>query len=223
MIQEMTRKEVTTSARVALLVLAVVMLLSAVLALPSRTRAEEAQATDATEVLMFDWNKPVTKGMGGFAQYKPLSAFPQFPNGNWVTPVNYAQGTLYFRAKVLSMPKQPSGMKLGFCFWQQTPKWGEECTPNPSVPSNGTEARWSVRMNDLFEINRQSINWAYPRWKEGFVVRNSRGKPVSNKLNFNWSGENPDNWYPMNIHFTVVLVAPGGGAPNWTKYGWPTP
>jgi hypothetical protein len=223
MTQETTRKGASTAVRAVLLALTVVMLLGAVLALPNRTRADEAQATAASQMLVFDWNKPVQIGMSGFAQYKPLSAFPQFPNGNWVAPVNYIQGTLYFRAKVISIPRQPRGMKLGFCFWQNKPKYGEECTPNPSVPTNGTEARWSVRMNDLFEINRKPIDWTLPRWKAGFVVRNSKGKPVSNKLNFNWSGEDPAAWYPLNIHFSAVLVAPGGGEPNWTQYGWPTP
>jgi len=35
----------------------------------------------------------------------------------------------------------------------------------------------------------------------------------------NWGGQNPDNWYPLNIHYTVVLVL-DGGEPNWSQYGW---
>jgi len=216
------KKAIPAWARIGGLALALVFVLTLVLAAPARLRAETPLATNATQMLMFDWNKPVIRGMSGFAQYKPLSNY-NMPNGNWVSPVNYTNGTMYFRARVLSIPQNQPAMKLGFCFWQLKPNWGEECTKNYPVPGvPGSEARWSQSFGSMAKIGGQAaaINWTQPRWKEGFVVRGRRG-PVSNKLNFNWSGENPDHWYPMNIHYTVVLVAPGGGAPDWTKFGWP--
>jgi len=206
-------------ARAAILAVVVMVVLGVALAAPARTRAEGEVAN--AQMLVFDWNKPVTIGMSGFAQLKPLSAYPQFPNDNWVSPINYTAGTLYFRAKVLSIPQNQPGMKLGFCFWQQRPKYGEECSKNQPVAGvPGNEVRWSQSFQSLAKINRAPINWTQPRAMEGFVVRNSRGKPVSRKLGMNWNGENPLKWYPLNIQFSVVLVAPGGGAPDWTQYGW---
>ena len=219
MIPQMTSR-MPAWVRGALLALVVMVLAGLALAAPARLRAE-GDATNSSQLVVFNWNKPVTIGMSGFAQYKPLSAYPQMPNGNWVSPINYTQGTLYFRARVISIPQQQPGMKLGFCFWQQTPGWGEECTKNYGVPGvPGTERIWSQTFSSMAKINRAAINWTQPRWKEGFVVRNSRGKPVSKKLNFNWSGENPAHWYPLNIHYSVILVAPGGGAPDWSQAGW---
>ncbi len=218
MTQPITRKLSATS-RAITLALAVLMLLGVALAAPARLSAQTTTAANATEMLVFDWNKPVLKSHSGFAQYKPLSSY-NFPNGNWVSPINYVNGTLYFRARVLSIPKNQPAMKLGFCFWQNKPKFGEECTKNYALPGvPGSELRWNQSFKSMNKINKAAINWTLPRWKAGFVVRGPKGL-VSNKLNFNWSGENPDNWYPMNIHYTVVLVAPGGGAPNWTQYGW---
>jgi len=211
----------STRSRAVLLAVVVMVMMGLALAAPARLRAE-GDATTAGEMRVFDWNKPVTVNYSGFAQYKPLSSFPQFPNGNWVSPINYNNGTLYIRARVISIPKNQPSMKLGFCFWQQKPKYGEECTKNYALPGfAGSEGRWSQSFGSMAKINGAAINWTQPRWKAGFVVRGPRG-PVSNKLNFNWSGENPANWYPMNIHYTIVLVAPGGAAPDWTKYGWPT-
>lgn len=206
---------------------------------PTRTPTATATATasptpgpsptpglTSDEKLVFDWDKEVIQNMGGFAQYKPLSAYPQYDNGNWVIG-NFQNGTLYFRAAVKRMPTadgQP-GMKLGFCFWQQIPVYGEECSKNYAVPGvPGTDMSWTQTLGSFAEINAATIDWSQPRWKAGFVVRNSRGKPVSNKLNFNWSGEDPTKWYPMDIHYTVVLVAPGGdGFSGWQNYGWTTP
>jgi hypothetical protein len=221
MTQQTTTRKLSTGARLVMLALVAMMLLGVALAAPSRLNAQATDATNATQMLVFDWNKPVMKSHSGFAQYKPLGAFPQFPNGNWLSPINWTNGTLYFRVKVLSIPQNQPKMKLGFCFWQSAPRYGEECTKNYALAGvPGNEGRWSQSFGSMTVINKAPINWALPRWKEGFVVRNGR-TPVSGKLNFNWAGQNPDNWYPMNIHYTVVLVAPGGGAPNWTQYGWP--
>ena len=108
-------------ARITVLAVIVVALMAAVLVLPGRARAE-GSATNNTEILVFDWNQQVTRGMGGFAQYKPLSAYPRFPNGNWLSPVDFTKGTLWFRSKVKSIPVHQPHMKIGFCFGQQNPK-----------------------------------------------------------------------------------------------------
>jgi len=197
------------------LAMALVILFGVALTVPAGL---QAQGNQADEKLVFNWNQPVLKAHSGFAQEKPTIAAH---NGNWTVPPNFANGTLYFRARVISIPKQQPGMKLGFCFWQQKPKWGEECSKNTPVAGvPGTDVTWTQTLSSLNAINGDHINWAFDRWKQGFVVRNARGKPVSNKLNFNWSGENPANWYPMNIHYTVVLVAPGGSFSGWQNYGW---
>ena len=201
------------------LALALLVLLGLALAAPARLRADTPAATNATEMLVFDWNKPLTKGYGGFAQYKPLSKFPQLPNGNWLSPVNWTKGTLYFRVKVLSIPVNQPSMKLGFCLWQLNPRYGEECTKNYAVPGvPGTERRYSQSFSSMNKIGGAAINWASPRWKEGFVVRGPKG-PVSPKAGMNWGGQNPADWYPLNIHYTAVLVI-NGGEPNWSQYGW---
>lgn len=218
MTQPITRK-LSATTRAITLALAVLMLLGVVLALPARLSAQTSTAANATEMLVFNWNKPVAKSDGGFAQYKPLSAYPQYNNGNWLSPVNWVNGTIYFRAKVFSIPKNQPSMKLGFCFWQNKPKFGEECSKNISVPGvAGTERRWSQTLKSFNKINGAAINWALPRWKAGFVVRGPNG-PVSPKAGMNWGGQNPDHWYPLNIHYTAVLVI-NGGEPNWSQYGW---
>jgi len=189
----MNTRRLPIATRAIMLALALVFLLGVALAAPAQLRAQDAPtAANATEMLVFDWNKPVTKNYGGFAQYKPLSAFPQLPNGNWLSPINWANGTIYFRAKVFSIPKNQPSMKLGFCFWQNSPKYGEECSKNTSVPGvPGTERQWSQTLRSFNKIGGAAINWALPRWKEGFVVRGPKG-PVSPKSGMNWGGQNPN-------------------------------
>lgn len=176
--------------------------------------AQTAEAASAQakkkELLVYDWNKPITQAQSGFAMDKPPRA-----NGNWINPVNYAGGTLYFRAHIKSIPQNQPGMKLGWCFWQQQ---REQCKGNRVAGVPGTIVTWSVPVNNMWKKNGVSINWAQPRTKNGFVVRNSKNDPVSDKANFNWSGENPAHWYPMNIRFTVVVVAKGATFSGWNNY-----
>lgn len=210
-------------ARIGLAAAVVVVLMAAILVLPGRAHAD-ADAAATGEILIFDWNRVMTMGMSGFAQCKPVEACKlpgnkPMPNGDWSSYKN--GGTLWMRANVRSMPKgstQP-GMQLEICFWQTRPKYGEECTTRNRVPGiPGTDVVWSQPFNDIWDP--YPIDWTQPRWKEGVVVRNAGGRPVSKKVYPAWSGENPKKWYPIDLRFTVVLVPEGGSEPDWTKYGW---
>jgi hypothetical protein len=154
--------------------------------------------------------------MSGFIMDKPPTGAA---NANWVSGqyANFAGGTLYFRARIVGIPQNQPGMKLGFCFWQAE---RENCRGQKVNGIPGTEATWTAKPNDMWEKNNKPVNWAQPRGKHGFVVRNSKNKPVSAKAGFNWGGENPDHWYPMQIHYTVVLVRAGGTFDGWQNYGW---
>lgn len=175
----------------------------------AQSDAVEANAL-ADEMLIYDWNKPITRAEGGFAMDKPPRA-----NGNWVNPVNFAEGTLYFRAHIQDIPENQPGMKLGFCFWQQK---RENCKGNRVAGVPGTISTWSVPVKNMWKKGGNPIIWTQARTKNGFSVRNSRNDPVSDKANFNWSGENPADWYPMDLRFTVVVVAKGGTFSGWDHY-----
>lgn len=185
--------------------------------------APKASAGNGTadEILLYNRGSKsspftVTESLGGFIVDNPP---PGAANANWVTGqyANFAGGTLYFRARIISIPKNQSGMRLGFCFWQQK---RENCKGTSIAGVPGTEKTWSFGLNNMWKKNGQPIIWSQPRNRDGFSVRNAKNLPVSNKANFNWSGENPKDWYPMNIHYTVVLVKAGGTFDGWQNYGW---
>ncbi len=164
------------------------------------------------EMLIYDWNKPITVAEGGFAMDKTS----QFLKQNWLTPTNYADGRLYFRAEIKSIPKNQPDMKLGFCFWQ--PGQRENCKGNnvPGVP--GTVSEWDFSPRDMWKKSGKEIDWATPRKKMGFSVRDGQNDPVSDKTSSNWGGNIPTEWYPMNIRFQVVLVPKGATFSGWQNY-----
>lgn len=161
-------------------------------------------------MLVFDWNGPVTKEKSGFVVDNPPIA-----NGNWTAPINFAEGTLYFRAEIRSQPVPQDEMRLGFCFWQGD---AENCA-GAEVPGRpGTIVTWSRPVKDLYKANGLAVIWSLPRGRNGFAVRNAKNDPVSDKQGWNWSGENPDEWYPLDIRFTVVVAEKGAGFSGWDNY-----
>ena len=166
------------------------------------------------ELLVFDWNKPVTKADSGFAV-----DIPPLANGDWTSPVNYAGGTLYFRAEIRSQPVAQDRMRLGFCFWQRVDKVDyENCSGEPVPGKPGTVVTWSVPVAELWKKEGRAIIWSQNRSRNGFAVRNRNNLPVSDKQGWNWNGEDPDAWYPLDLRFTVVVVEKGAGFSGWDKY-----
>lgn len=169
-----------------------------------------AAADVAGELLVFDWNKPVTTAQHGFPWDKPPKE-----NGNWVSPINYAGGTIHFRAQVNSMP-QPKQMKLQFCFWQFK-NTRETCSRTQQI-TVGQTVTWSQPLMGMWKKDNRQLDWTKPRDRNGVAIKTIKGKPVSNYSGWNWSGENPNEWYPMNMRFTVVVVRQGQAFSGWDNY-----
>lgn len=169
-----------------------------------------AATTVEGELKIFDWNKPVQKSDRGF----PWDRSPDY-NFNWVSPVNYAGGTIYFRAEVRSMPR-PEPMKLQFCFWQF--KNARETCSQLKPIQVGQTITWSQPLRGMWKKNGTQLDWAKPRDRNGVAIKNAQGKAVSNYAGWNWNGENPADWYPMNMRFTAVVVQQGKAFSGWNNY-----
>ena len=192
-----------------LLLVLCLLMMGSIAAVQAQSEAP-ASAKVAGELLVFDWNKPVTTAQHGFPWDKPPKA-----NGNWVSPINYAGGNIYFRAQVFSMPK-PQSMRLQFCFWQFR-NTRETCS-RTQVIAPGQVVTWSQSLKGMYKKENRQLDWAKPRDRNGVAIKNMNGKPVSNYSGWNWNGENPSNWYPMNMRFTVVVVRQGQAFSGWDNY-----
>ncbi|MBK7218087.1 MAG: hypothetical protein IPH95_13815 [Candidatus Promineofilum sp.] len=178
------------------------------------TPSPTATLPPGDELLVFDWNVPVTKEHRGFPWDNPPLAGA---NINWTTPINFAEGTLYLRVEIFDQPV-PQSMKMEFCVWQANNTL-ENCTARAAVSGQtGTVVTWSTAVKKMWKKDGQPINWAQPRDRNGVAIRNSQGDPVSNYNNWGWSGEDPDEWYPLDMRFTVVVVEKGAGFSGWDNY-----
>jgi hypothetical protein len=180
---------------------------------PTNTPKPTATLQVGEELLVFDWNKLVEQSHHGFPWDLPPM---ESANGDWTTPINFAEGTLYIRAEVRGMPTHKD-MQLQFCFWQFV-NTNEECTSLQPISFTGNTVvvTWSQKVDSMWE--KSPIDWTQPRHRNGVAIKNSAGKPVSDYSNWNWNGEIPTEWYPMDLRFTVVVVEKGKGFSGWDNY-----
>jgi hypothetical protein len=171
-------------------------------------------ASAATNLLVFDWNEEVTRADRGFPRDDPPM---ESANGNWVTPINYAEGTLHLRAEIRSQPVAQTN-RLQFCIWQYSFTL-ETCSSLRTVEGTpGNVVTWSQPINNMWKLNGTPMDWANPRQRYGVAIKNAAGLPVSNFSGWEWHGEDPDLWYPLDMRFTVVVVPQGGTFAGWDSF-----
>lgn len=196
--------------KVVALILGLALLALTTVATQAQSETPATATTVSGELLLLDWNQPVLKRHNGFP-----GQMPPLVNGNWVSPINYAGGTLYMRAQVISQP-QTQNMKLQLCFWQD--KYQRETCSRLQAARVGQTVTWSQPLGGMWKLNGRPIDWTRPRQRMSVSVKTANGKPVTALNHWNWAGQNPDQWYPLNMRFTAVLVAQGQTFSGWGNY-----
>jgi hypothetical protein len=166
------------------------------------------------ELLVFDWNKPVPKSQRGFPwDQPPMSGV----NGDWTTPHDFANGTVYHRVQIRSQPVAQD-MNLQFCFWQKVPD-RETCGEHKAIKGTaGSVVTWSNQLASWWKKNNLPVDWTQPRDRNGVAIKDTSFKCVSDYSGWNWNGHDPADWYPLDLRFTVVVVTKGSTFSGWAKY-----
>jgi hypothetical protein len=169
----------------------------------------------ASELLIFDWNQPVTTAERGFPWDKPPRSEA---NGDWTKPVNYAEGTVYLRAEIRQMPS-PRTVRLQFCHWQDNNAL-ETCSSLGRLVYLGQPVvlEWAQEIGKMWKLDGRPLDWTRPRHRCGVAVKNAAGLPVSDYSGWKWNGEIPAEWYPMDLRFTAVVVEKGKTFGGWARY-----
>jgi hypothetical protein len=167
-------------------------------------------APAADELVVFDWNGPITIEQHGTPTPEPLPG----ANGDWTQPINYAGGTIHLRLEVRNQP-QPQSMRLQICWWQDG---RESCTrAGKIVGQPGAVTTWSQPVARLWSLNDTPIDWSQPR-SHGIFVRDADNDIVSDYGDWNWAGHDPADWFPLDVRFTAVVVEAGGTFSGWDQY-----
>lgn len=166
-----------------------------------------------TELLIYSFNGLVLKGHRGFPWDQP----PRH-NGDWTMPTNFAEGTVYLRAEIRRMPS-PKTVKLQLCHWQDGTQL-ETCSDLGKLVYQGKPVvlEWSQAIPKMWKKDNKPLDWTRPRARCGLAVKNAAGQPVSDYSGWNWNGEDPAEWYPLDLRFLAVVVAKGRTFSGWNTY-----
>ena len=107
-------------------------------------------SSGAAELTVFHWDREVTEHQHGFPNNTP-----PIENFDYTGSPNYAAGTLYFRAEVISQPTPQPNMKIQLCYWQELDgnNFGlENCAHLVNVPGDSTDpVCWSTEVKKMWK------------------------------------------------------------------------
>lgn len=163
--------------------------------------------------------KPAVDGQKSTPSGKAFSFFnlPSWVPNNLVSPVNYAQGTLYQRLQVMTKPSTKN-VTYQICLFQDTITASKHaCSAESKLKFTSPGTYYAQQsMPSLYQYN--NLVWSRNLLIEMLVVKDANGNPVDDRYGFGgkWSGSpNLGLYYPMKVRYTSIIVPQGGGAPVW--------
>jgi hypothetical protein len=178
----------------------------------------------ATEMLAFDWNKIITKKKGryfeGQNQWNPDN-HPVRGNTDWTLPPNFAKGTYYVRVMIRKLNVKDA-FQIEFNHWQTiNGKLAEAVLKSPKDLKFSYQGAPIVRtftfpvanLRDMHKVSPSKyspFDWRRPREYIGFYFPEFAATPPDHKL--------ANSAYPVDLRFTIVVVAPGAKFSGWNNY-----
>jgi hypothetical protein len=112
-------------------------------------------------------------------------------------------------------------MQLHLFFWHGRDELGPPPVTRPVFDFKNAEApfiyTWSLPFKSMKKYKGE-IDWKSPREHVRIAVKNGKSGNVTHKGNFKWSGEDPNEWYPMDIRYSAVVVKKGHTFSGWENY-----
>jgi hypothetical protein len=128
-----------------------------------------------------------------------LTPLPGTPS-NWVSPVDYSQGTAVVRLEVFTKPTD-AATRFQICF-EGTPSYA--CTDQaPAYMTTGVYT-WTSRFTNFYQFNQ--VNWAQGVRRISLILKNTtNGKPSPENVGVAESAR----YMPTDLRVTVTLVSAG--------------
>ena len=128
-----------------------------------------------------------------------LSPLPGTP-ANWVSPVDYTQGTAVVRLEVFSKPTT-AATRFQICF-EGTPSYA--CTDQAPAYTTPGVYTWTTRFTNFYQFNQ--VNWSQGVRSISLILKNTtNGKPSPENVGATESAR----YMPTDLRVTVTLVSAG--------------
>ncbi len=170
-------------------------------------------ALASSNLLVLDATYTHDTGTMAFSFFDLPDGFP----ADLTSPIDYAAGTLYERLEVIDKPSD-KGVTYQLCFFQDAhTSDNHACVAQSGLAFSAPGAyEYSQEMTTIWQYG--VIEWQRTLLDVMLVVKDGGGHPVDTRYGFDqdWDGS-PDLglYYPMEVHYTAVIVPPGETFPGW--------
>jgi hypothetical protein len=140
-------------------------------------------------------------------------AIPQ----NWNLPVNFSEGKLHIRVKVMS---KPTKAKVRYMLYLMSGGHGDQyrAVVGHNLVEFTEPGTYDFEENVSSIFDQENINWARPLHEMIVSVWDKNNFPVETRWSHGgkWEGSpHLSLYYPMKVHYTAVVVAKGGKFRGW--------
>ncbi len=156
----------------------------------------------------------------GFSILVPADSLPY----NWLQPVNFKDGTLYYRVSVLTKADtRPVKYQLGF-------QWNGGCGGNPYKEKFPSRDNLQFSQPGLYQAKQSlatcwepdcqlasPIVWNRPD-RFLVVLLNATNQILDDRWGYGAGVDNLNAYYPIRVHLQAVLVAAGDTLHSWDAY-----
>jgi hypothetical protein len=132
------------------------------------------------------------------AYAKPLTGIPT----NWRTPVNYAEGTAYYRLEVFEKPSTEN-LNMGVCFVGVSYCcFGYQRFTAPGV------YEWKFAIPSMWQYDK--VDFTKPITQIPFIMRDRNAVKVDPGIEMFYGAPSTALYFPMKTHLTITIVSKGG-------------
>ncbi len=176
----------------------------------------QARLTGGPSVLLLDTTLTAdAPGAGGQGAFTFLDA-PAALVGDLVSPVNYADGTLYLEVTVQQKPGGEPVMVQLCLVPNDLITVGPACSEATRMRVGGSNAvRTTQSMASL--TGAGDVSWSGGLSQLLMVLRDGSGRPLDPRYATDEAGAPIDvsDYYPMRLHVRAILVPAGGTFAGW--------
>ncbi len=155
-------------------------------------------------------------GGNGFWWWKEVPS--HWPN-DWLEPYNYYDGKVYSRYEVVGQPTNNNG-DISFVFWQKDidndNDKSEEVEPRTTFNGPGVYTQLSSPADWWKHTSYGGINWERMNDLDRFGFATWKTSPFCQLTSWdNGCSENQEEYFPLEMHVTIVAVPEGGEFSGW--------
>ncbi len=159
---------------------------------PSETRAEQFTLFDVT------YTHATTNTYSGHYYIKPSAVTPT----NWVSPIDYSQGTAYFHLEVYSKPTD-AGSKFHVCFFGKGSNYA--CGPYTKGYTKPGVFDWSAKLTTFYQYNK--VDWTKGLDRMPLILTDDTPVNIGPE---DVGAAKAAMYMPSMVRVVGIMVSPGG-------------